>query len=173
MCKLNLLRIITSIIKGEDFKSLLFNNPEKLVKDQSLFENVLESVENLISDKYKQQQLQYEDFDNLENQINEEILNKSGETEGIANEGVSKNDLSNYVFESVGQSLLMGQDIEVSTDLQKRICYETLINLGALVHDHKNHIQITHNGDQHTPRINSLVEGVKGSKLLSIAHDLY
>ncbi|WP_341822925.1 hypothetical protein [Wolbachia endosymbiont (group A) of Clivina fossor] len=173
MCKLNLLRIISPIIKDVDFKSLLFNNPEKLVKDQSLLENVFASVESLVSDKYKQQQLQYEDFENLENQINEEILNKSGETEGIANQDVSKTDLSNYVFESVGLSLLMGQDIEVSTDLQKRIYYETLINLGSLIHDHKNHIQITHNGDQHTPHIDSLVERVKSSKLLSVAHDLY
>ncbi|WP_250296735.1 latrotoxin-related protein [Wolbachia endosymbiont of Oedothorax gibbosus] len=173
MCKLNLLRIISPIIKDEDFKSLLFNNPEKLVKDQSLLENVFASVENLISDKYKQQQLQYEDFENLENQINEEILNKNGETEVIANQDVSKTDLSNYVFESVGLSLLMGQDIEVSTDLQKRIYYETLINLGALIHDHKNHIQITHNGGHHTPRMNSLVESVKSSKLLSVAYDLY
>ncbi|WP_265035252.1 MULTISPECIES: ankyrin repeat domain-containing protein [unclassified Wolbachia] len=172
ICKIDLLKIVLPLIKDENFKNLLINNPEKLTKDAELLNDIFTEISEKVSTKYSHsQQLQDADFENLKDEIDQEIFSKQRErVNQIATLDVNKSSLLNHVLESMKLSkvLLSMNQQEINKNLQKMVCYNTLIDLGILVSDHRNYVQTNNLGNLY-----SLADRVCSSQLLSIAHGLH
>ncbi|WP_264723277.1 hypothetical protein [Wolbachia endosymbiont (group A) of Sphecodes monilicornis] len=104
----------------------------------------------------------------LESEISDEVLSRHEEIESVATYDVNKSDVLSNALQSLKLSkmlLLMSQKSEVSTELQEKAYYNALTDLGALIHDHKNHV--------HGDHLSALESRVHGNQLFSVAHDLY
>ncbi|WP_338406633.1 ankyrin repeat domain-containing protein [Wolbachia endosymbiont (group A) of Longitarsus flavicornis] len=148
------------------------NNSEKLTKDAELLNDVFTEISEKVSTKYSHsQQLQDADFENFKDEIDQEIFSKQRErVNQIATLDVNKSNLLNHVLESMKLSkvLLSMNQQEINKNLQKMVCYNTLIDLGILVSDHRNYVQTNNLGNLY-----SLADRVCSSQLLSIAHGLH
>ena len=79
-------------------------------------------------------------------------------------ESTSKTDLLNNALKSVELAKILSLDQD-NTVLQKKAYYNALMDLGALLYDHKNHIYGDH--------LSALTERIKNNKLFSTAYNLY
>ncbi|MDX5526511.1 MAG: ankyrin repeat domain-containing protein [Wolbachia endosymbiont of Andrena nigroaenea] len=104
----------------------------------------------------------------LESKINDEVPSRHEEIENVAAYNVNKSDMLSNASQSLKLSkmlLLMSQKNEVSTELQEKAYYNALIDIGALIHDHKDHV--------HGDHLSALESRVQGNQLFSVAYDLY
>ncbi|WP_349967826.1 ankyrin repeat domain-containing protein [Wolbachia endosymbiont of Armadillidium arcangelii] len=104
----------------------------------------------------------------FKSKIGNEVLTRHEKIKGTTTHDVNKSDVLSNALQSLQLnevSLLMSQESKMSTKLEKKTYYNTLIDIGALVYDHKNHV--------HRDRLEAIESRIFDNPLLSVGHDLY